>query len=338
MRIQVAIPEAHVSADVLDAALESVTRLNEKMLAEGTVKPWRQTLREKGIRWKPEPPGQEHFDHAGIVTRRGFGDCDDLAPYAASSLRHSGEDPGAKAIVYRSGPSRWHAVVQRSDGTIEDPSKDAGMGRSEGVIGACVPCMATPSVIGGAYIVRPQIALRRLPRGWQARADIPWNWRENLARTPLTEQSYNMASLHASPVAANALVGAIDGAVELAEASGFASPDHLDRLGAIADAIDGAPYDELVVEYGPEHAQAAMDQVVGFFGGLKKLVKKVAPFASKAISFVPGVGPVASIALEQGAKLIPNDRPRPRPSPAAPFMPPSSAFAPQGTNLRCVPF
>ena len=37
MRINVAVPESHVEAPVLDAALESVTRLNQAMLAKGEI-------------------------------------------------------------------------------------------------------------------------------------------------------------------------------------------------------------------------------------------------------------------------------------------------------------
>ena len=132
MRVNVAIPEAHVDAPVLNAALESVTRLNEEMLAQGEVPTFTDGLKE-GIKWKPEPPGDEHFDHAATVLRRKWGDCDDLAPWQAASLRHTGEDPEARAIVRRSGPKRWHAIVRRGDGSIDDPSKAAGMGQHWGV-------------------------------------------------------------------------------------------------------------------------------------------------------------------------------------------------------------
>src|SRR5258706_3949910 len=177
MRINVAVPEAHVTAPVLDAALESVTRLNESLIQRGEVPTFTQGLHH-GVKWKPEPPGQEHFDHAGVVMKRKWGDCDDLAPWQAATLRHSGEDPGAFAVAQRSGPKRWHAVVQRSDGSIDDPSKRAGMGMAvSGIIGAALPLMYGPSsVVGGAYIVRPQIPMRPVPGPGQARPDLPWYW------------------------------------------------------------------------------------------------------------------------------------------------------------------
>jgi hypothetical protein len=127
VELRIAIPEEEVKAPVLDAGLEVTTRLDEDLIAAGKVPMFRDASPGSAIVWKPEPPGAEHFDHAARVLARGNGDCDDLAPWHAASLRQSGEDPGARAIVYQSGPNRWHAVVRRSDGSIDDPSLEAGM-------------------------------------------------------------------------------------------------------------------------------------------------------------------------------------------------------------------
>lgn len=309
MRINVAIPEAHVQAPVLDAALESVTRLNEAMLAEKKVPTFEKGL-NYGIKWKPEPPGQEHFDHAATVLARRWGDCDDLAPWHAASLRHTGEDPGATAIVKRSGPRRWHAVVQRSDGSIDDPSRRAGMGQPQGVVGAALPRMFENAVVGGSYIVRPQIALRPVRGAWQARADMPWHWREHLEDKP-TPTDYAMTTLHTAPLASTALTGAIDGAIFLGEAAGYAHPAHVNRLLAIADACEGADLDELAGIYGDEDALAAQQIVGSFFGSIANVVKKATPFVSKGVQFIPGVGPVASTALDVAQKAIPAGRSTP---------------------------
>lgn len=291
MRINVAVPEAHVQAPVLDAALESVTRLNESLLASDQIPSFEKALRY-GVKWKPEPPGAEHFDHGGTVIARKWGDCDDLAPYHAASLRHSGEDPGATAIVQKSGPSRWHAVVQRSNGDIDDPSKRAGMGGPHAYLGAALPLMypAPSSVVGGAYIIRPQIALRPVPHGWQARADIPWHhWDENDKPTP---SDYAMATLHRAPVAHTALTGAIDGACRLAICGGFADPEHIQRLSALADMLEGAEFDEVAEEYGDEHAHAAHQVVGSFFSHLNPMHLANSlmhnPLTSMAANFVPG--------------------------------------------------
>jgi len=105
MRIQLAIPEKHVTAPVLNGALEAVTRLNESLLKAGDT-PTDLELIKAGAIWKPEPPGDEHFDHGKEIASRGWGDCDDWAPLRAARLRATGEDPGARAVVRKSGPQR----------------------------------------------------------------------------------------------------------------------------------------------------------------------------------------------------------------------------------------
>lgn len=344
MRIQVAVPEAHVDAPVLDAALESVTRLNERMLAEGSI-PTAKELIEKGAQWKPEPPGQEHFDHGATIAKRMHGDCDDWAPLHAASLRHTGEDPGAVARVYRSGPKRWHAIVERSNGAIDDPSRWAGMGTNGhgvsgfdvvgldpsdgyGVVGATTPLMyEPPSAMAeevGAYIVRPAIALRPVRGGYQARADIPWLWREHL-HDPPTASDYAMTALHTAPVAHTALTGCLNGAIEFADVVGFSSEEHISRLAAISDAVNGADFDELAAVYGEEEA-AVVGEIVGSFfkklgRSLKRIARPLANIASKAVQFVPGVGPIASSAIDLAAHAIPSGGGGPRPAPRPPGAP-----------------
>ena len=132
MRIRIAVPENHVDPSVIDAALEAVTRLDHSQIASGDVPLF--NMQSPGVRWRPENMGDEHFDHAGTVIARGWGDCDDLAPWHAASLRATGEDPGATAIVVPSGPEMYHAIVRRSDGSNDDPSVAAGM-RAKSVVG-----------------------------------------------------------------------------------------------------------------------------------------------------------------------------------------------------------
>jgi hypothetical protein len=126
MRVRIAVPEEHVNPDVINAALESVSRLDEHMIRSGQVPTAMEGI-SSGVRWRPENFGDEHFDHAAEVLGRGWGDCDDLAPWHAGSLRATGEDPGARAVVVPSGPNTYHAIVERSDGSLDDPSIAAGM-------------------------------------------------------------------------------------------------------------------------------------------------------------------------------------------------------------------
>lgn len=345
MHLNVAIPEAHVSANVLNAGLEAVTRLNESLLKSNAVPPF-ETLLKRGLKWKPEPWGEEHFDHMATLAQRGWGDCDDLAPAHAASLRHSGEDPKARAVVRRTGPKMWHAVTERGDGSIDDPSKRAGMGQPHeyaghiGHRGASIPRMFAPQAVGGAYIIRPQLALRPVwgGEGWEARTDLPWHYRQNPDAKP-SPTDYAMASLHAAPVAHTALTGAIEGAIELAEAAGFAHPDHLDRLCCLGDALDGADYHELVREYGPHHAQAVGQLLDGMIGGLKfgDILKKgfgaVTKFAAPlAASFVPG-GSAALNLAKGAASMIRNRGASSAPQAAPAVTPPAYAGMPGASAI-----
>jgi hypothetical protein len=324
VRLNVAVPEAHVDAPVLDAALESVTRLNESMMARNEIPSFERGLR-RGVKWQPEPPGAEHFDHARTVLQRGWGDCDDLAPWHAASLRHSGEDPGAEAVVKRTGPKLWHAVVQRSDGSIDDPSRRAGMGQPHEYSGAVIPMVSGRSSVVGSYLIRPNLALRPVRGGFQARADIPWHYKPADSKPSSTD--YAMVSLHSTPVASTALTGAIDTAVQLADAAGFAHPDHILRLKCIADAIDGCPAYELANNYGAEHARAAKQIVGSFFGSIAKLAKSaVKAGLPLAASFVPG-GSAALHAADQLQHLIPSGGGGGGGGhPAAPFFPASTVL------------
>lgn len=303
MRLNVAIPEPHVTKPVLDAALEATTRLDEELLRKRQAPLW-DDVRAHHIRWQPEPPGQEHFDHAALVMGRGHGDCDDLAPWHAASLRVTGQDRGARAVVRRSGPKRWHAIVQRSDGSIDDPSLEAGMpgpGRKVGVMGAAVPVMfADPRVAGvdGTYVARPHLAIRPVlnsggqPEAWQARADLPWHWQPGESPGDVA-----MVSLHSSPLSDQAIVGALHGAELVGSASGFVDDEVLDRICCIRDMIEGADWQECAEEWGPEHATAASHVVGSLFGSLKKKLGKVSPKRVAKAALFP-----AHFATEQAAR------------------------------------
>lgn len=307
MRLQIAIPEEHVTKDVLDGALEAVTRLDQQLIKAGAT-PTDEQLINAGAIWKPEPPGQEHFDHGGEIARRGWGDCDDWAPLRAARLRVTGEDPGARAVVRKTGEKRWHATVIRSDGSEDDPSLDAGMPgpRVVGHRGAWQPSMRERiHGVGGTYVATPHLALRPIPdrhgevESWQARADLPWHYQPSNSPADIA-----MVTLHQSPVASQAVVGAVLGALELGEASGFIDDEHLDRMAAVAAGCDGASWEEIAAEFGEDHANAVGSIVEGFFGkalkGLGKIAKAGVKFATKnplgklAMSAVPGGGLVTA--------------------------------------------
>jgi hypothetical protein len=173
----------------------------------------------------------------------------------------------------------------------------------------------------------PQLAMRPVPNrhgqveSWQARTDLPWHWQPGKSPSDIA-----MASLHRSPVSDQAMIGACHGAIRLGRASGFAHGENIDQLEAIRDMLEGATYEELVGEYGYEHADIASHVVGSFFGKIFKAVKNVAtaplavarvipgvshamklassPLGRTALSFIPGVGPVASMALQAASPAV----------------------------------
>lgn len=268
MRIRLAVPDAQVSPEVLNAALEAVTRTNEGLIASGAAPPFDEALR-KGVKWRPEPPGDEHFDHARTVIARKHGDCDDLAPYAAATHRLHGTDPGARAIVVPvpHKPGNWHAVVEHSDGTLSDPSADAGMHdwrqpvqpRLRGNRNA--PHVSTAQVSGGAYV---------------ARCDVPWHG----TRLAVSGHGYGETLYEA-------MSDAIQGACLVGHH--VAHPDHITRLEGVNAIVCGADPREV----------AEVLHMNGQGHAVGSIFSDVAHFAKKAVSTIahkPGMLNVAWVA------------------------------------------
>ena len=162
LRIRVAAPDAAVTPAFIESALESTTLANQALMAQGA--PTASALLAKGARWRPEPYGDgEHFDTIDTIGQRGWGDCDDWAPALAAEYRVTGADPGARAVIRRTGDRRWHALTQLSDGTIVDPSLWAGM--------PSVDLARSPVRFGVGQAGAVVIPAGR--RGWMARCDLP---------------------------------------------------------------------------------------------------------------------------------------------------------------------
>lgn len=252
MRLVLGVPEHHVSRRVLAPVLEAATRLNEDMIRAGEVPTIDEALKKGLFKWKPEPPGEERVDNAETVLARGWGDCDDLAPWAAASDRATGKDPGATADLYKSGEHRWHAIQKRSDGSVRDPSLEAGMRKHEGIFAPTVALAASPTeVSGGAR--RPTVSLRpvRVKHcvGWQARADMP-----------MSDTDSALVALHYAPTAANAAIGAVAGAARLAHVCGtMVEPDTWEPLDAIAGCLAGLDVKDVRSMCGAEATDRALE-------------------------------------------------------------------------------
>lgn len=118
LRVVIKIPS---DPQALACVLEGLTALNFYMLTSarglgGDIP----SLYESGVRYQREPPGRERWLTIPELYSRGVGDCEDLAAARAAELRLAGEL--AKAIVVQTPRGSYHAVVERGDGTVEDPS------------------------------------------------------------------------------------------------------------------------------------------------------------------------------------------------------------------------
>ena len=152
MRTTIDIPAAS-SPRYVAHALEGLARIAADEVAENDLP----TLYSSGVRYQREPRGVEEWLTPLQAIERGVADCEDLAAWRAGELRASGADPGATVAIVRTGPRTLHAVVRRSDGSLEDPSRVLGMKS------------ATP----------PPLALPRLAVGVEtARDGSPVSWYE----------------------------------------------------------------------------------------------------------------------------------------------------------------
>jgi hypothetical protein len=118
--------EVPSSAGTYSAALEGLTGVNEVLMRRDPSIP---PLYSTGAIWeiRPGDPSETKWRYAPDVVTEGWGDCQDLSAYRAAELRVSGVDPAAHVRVYPTGPNRYHAVVSRGNGSVEDPSVILGM-------------------------------------------------------------------------------------------------------------------------------------------------------------------------------------------------------------------
>jgi hypothetical protein len=115
-------------APELGIGLDALTAWNIAALREAPLP----HIYDAGVRYQREPicltNGVRHICEEWLtaheVVARGWGDCDDLAPWLAAILRLEGEHAQA---VPRPSAAGWHIVVRRADGSIADPSARLGM-------------------------------------------------------------------------------------------------------------------------------------------------------------------------------------------------------------------
>lgn len=265
MRIRVALPDSTINAKTLGAALELTTLANQGLAERNQLPSIFDALKKRAFRWKPENfPDGEHFDLAPTVLARGWGDCDDLAPWLCAELRKMGEE--CRPIAYKSGDQTWHAVVEMANGKILDPSQWAGMkkpgkGRD------------TPGIHGRVYapIAEPEedaLALVPYRDGWAGRADM------------YLDDGQHLASTYTSRDPRRALEKAVAGYLA------FADGIHGEAIGA--DTEVGNFLSDIVSTVAPVAKMA-----LGPAGGLiDPALKLASPLASNLLSAIsPGSAP-----------------------------------------------
>lgn len=123
------------SEKVLDIILEALVQIDILFLR---LNPKTPKLYESGVRYYHEGIKDEWFSVDEALHER-LADCKGLSAWRVAELRESGEDLAAKctkkfAVIGDPTVGRlvlYHVLVQRGDGTIEDPSRKLGMNMPE---------------------------------------------------------------------------------------------------------------------------------------------------------------------------------------------------------------
>lgn len=79
-----------------------------------------QAARAGKVRYMEEE--KEEWRTIADVLKAGQGDCEDLSAWRVAELRAAGETK-ARPVIKRTGITRYHALVMRGSGQVEDPTK-----------------------------------------------------------------------------------------------------------------------------------------------------------------------------------------------------------------------
>jgi hypothetical protein len=120
LRLYIDVPRI---PEFLEIPAEALTALNYQLMRvaadNGAEFP---PLYGSGIVYRREPPGREWWESALELVELGEGDCEDLAAYRAAELRFREAEP-ARVRIYRTRRNTYHAIVERGDGSFEDPAR-----------------------------------------------------------------------------------------------------------------------------------------------------------------------------------------------------------------------
>ena len=122
------LPTTRPAMDRALGVLQGISRLIiRRARKDGVQLP---SLYQSGVRYVREPDGREWWQTVADNLLTGEGDCEDLATHRAAELNEYAGEP-AIARTVQTGKHMFHAIVERGDGTIEDPSAALGMMRTK---------------------------------------------------------------------------------------------------------------------------------------------------------------------------------------------------------------
>jgi hypothetical protein len=114
------------AADLADVARAFTALAVRDYQAHGPFPQLRHALDTGQLVYREDPPGRDEWLLPSEAFAAPVVDCEDLAGIRVGELVTSGEDLGATVdIVQEDTPGKWHAIVRRSDGTYEDPTRYA---------------------------------------------------------------------------------------------------------------------------------------------------------------------------------------------------------------------
>lgn len=126
--LDVEVPNKRPALDAALGVLQGVSRLQLSRIArKGIVVP---DVYSSGVKYVREPDGREYWQTASDTYFLLEGDCEDLANTHAAWLNVYANEP-ARARTVKTGPRMYHAIVERADGSIDDPSAALGMLKRE---------------------------------------------------------------------------------------------------------------------------------------------------------------------------------------------------------------
>lgn len=118
--------EDELNDTIVESMLRALISADSTYLAKHPETP---PLYQSGVVYQRDQPGKEKWKTIPGVLRRGSGDCKDFASWRVAELLRRGDR--ARVVLRKrqrpDGSWLYHIVVQRGDGSLEDPSRILGM-------------------------------------------------------------------------------------------------------------------------------------------------------------------------------------------------------------------